>query len=250
EGAAAGMIDLHSGGEDNIFPHHECEIAQSCAATGSPAFARYWFHTRHLVVEGEKMSKSKGNFFTLRDLLEKGATPAAVRLELIRTHYRQNANFTMQGLRDCGRMVDRWCRLRDQLQSGEAPCGDGPGPLQRALEAFTASLADDLNVAGAIGALSAAVNAYSRSEGVFGSHADELLALDAMDSVLGVLDRNEVVAESTDDDTEILARIQARADAKTNKDYAAADAIRDELMAMGIAIKDGPEGTTWSRIVE
>ena len=252
DGDAAGMIDLHSGGEDNIFPHHECEIAQSCAATGSPSFARYWFHTRHLVVEGEKMSKSKGNFFTLRDLLEKGATPAAVRLELIRTHYRQNANFTMQGLRDCGRMIDRWCRLREQLRSGEAPQGDGPGPLARALEPFTASLADDLNVAGAIGALSAAINEYGhgREDGRFGSSAEELAALERMDSVLCVLDRNDVVAEPAGDEDEILARIQARTEAKANKDYAAADAIRDELTAMGIAIKDGPEGTTWSRIVE
>ena len=92
-----GMIDIHSGGEDNIFPHHECEIAQSCAATGAPEFAKHWFHTRHLVVEGEKMSKSTGNYFTVRDLLAKGATPAAIRLELIRTHYRQNSNFHAAG---------------------------------------------------------------------------------------------------------------------------------------------------------
>jgi cysteinyl-tRNA synthetase len=90
-------IDIHSGGEDNIFPHHECEVAQSRCATGRPTFARHWFHTRHLVVEGEKMSKSKGNFFTARDLFAKGHTPAALRLELIRTHYRSNANFTVQG---------------------------------------------------------------------------------------------------------------------------------------------------------
>ena len=99
-------IDLHSGGEDNIFPHHECEVAQSCCASGRPHFARVWFHTRHLQVEGEKMSKSKGNFFTARDLFAKGVTPAALRLELVRTHYRTNSNVTMQGLRDCHRMID------------------------------------------------------------------------------------------------------------------------------------------------
>jgi cysteinyl-tRNA synthetase len=93
-------IDIHSGGEDNIFPHHECEVAQSCCATGRPIFSRAWFHTRHLQVEGEKMSKSKGNFFTARDLFAKGVTPAALRLELVRTHYRSNANFTLQGLQD------------------------------------------------------------------------------------------------------------------------------------------------------
>ena len=105
------VIDIHSGGEDNIFPHHECEIAQSCCATGRESFANYWFHTRFLLVDGGKMSKSKGNFYTLRDLVSKGATPAAIRLELIRTHYRSNENFTLQGLKDSQRQIDRWRRL-------------------------------------------------------------------------------------------------------------------------------------------
>jgi cysteinyl-tRNA synthetase len=254
----SGTIDLHSGGEDNIFPHHECEIAQSCAATGADRFARYWFHTRHLVVEGEKMSKSKGNFFTVRDILAKGATPAALRLELVRTHYRTNANFTLQGLRDCGRMIDRWCRLRDALRSGRVVAGDGPGPIERALPEFTAALCDDLNLARAIGVLNEAVNA-SRSEGDAGVDdttraATELAALERMDIVLGVLDRNEVVepARGGDDDftATVEARIAARAEAKANKDWSTADAIREELTGMGVAIKDGPDGTTWSRVVE
>src|SRR5262249_35908561 len=108
------IIDLHSGGEDNIFPHHECEIAQSaCAfnASHTGSYAGMWFHPRFLFVEGAKMSKSKGNFFTARDLFAKGHEAAAVRLELIRTHYRSNANFTEQGLKDSQRMVDRWRRF-------------------------------------------------------------------------------------------------------------------------------------------
>ena len=255
DGDDAGTIDIHSGGEDNIFPHHECEIAQSCAATGSDRFARYWFHTRHLVVEGEKMSKSKGNFFTVRDILAKGATPAALRLELIRTHYRQNANFTLQGLRDCGRMVDRWCRLRDVLETGRVVAGSGPGPLESALPAFTAAISDDLNLARAIGVLNEAVNA-SRSEEADLVHDDtragnELAALERMDIVLGVLNRNETLDVETDDlAATVQSHIEARAAAKAAKDWAAADAIRDELTSMGIAIKDGPEGTTWARIVE
>ena len=258
DGPHAGTIDLHSGGEDNIFPHHECEIAQSCAATGAERFARHWFHTRHLVVEGEKMSKSKGNFFTVRDILAKGATPAALRLELIRTHYRTNANFTLQGLRDCGRMVDRWCRLRDTLRGGRVVAGDGPGPLERALPEFTAALCDDLNVARAIGVLNEAVNA-SRADGDAGVDdaaraTAELAALDRMDMVLGVLDRNEVVepagGEGDDFAAAVESKIAARAEAKANKDWSAADAIRDELAGMGVAIKDGPDGTTWSRVVE
>ncbi|MBL0928417.1 MAG: hypothetical protein IBJ11_12330, partial [Phycisphaerales bacterium] len=147
------VIDLHSGGEDNIFPHHECEIAQSRCATGRPEFARYWFHPRFLLVEGEKMSKSKGNFFTLRDLLARGFTPAAIRLELIKTHYRSNANFTEQGLKDSGRTAERW---RDFIARGESSgraAHASPDDAARAREAFAAAMNDDLNVAGAIGAV-------------------------------------------------------------------------------------------------
>ena len=251
-----GEIDIHSGGEDNIFPHHECEIAQSRCATGSKTFARYWFHTRHLVVEGEKMSKSKGNFFTVRDILEKGVTPGALRLELVRTHYRQNANFTMQGLKDCSRMVDRWCRLHDQLSKGLISESGRERPLSGALSRFTECLCDDLNLARAIGVLNEASTIARASEGEGVSDpevaAAELEALRRMDHVLGVLDRNEQVASEVGDD--LTARVEdliaARAAAKSAKDWAAADAIRDELNELGIAIKDGPDGTTWSRNVE
>jgi len=257
EGPHAGQIDLHSGGEDNIFPHHECEIAQSCAASKSERFARHWFHTRHLVVEGEKMSKSGGNFHTVRDILDRGVTPAALRLELVRTHYRQNANFTMQGLRDCGRMVDRWCRLRDRLVAGRVVPGEGPGPLESALAGFEAAVSDDLNLARAIGVLNEAANASRLDDdaesGSSERAAAELAALLRMDGILGVLDRNVVRASDAEAGgltAEIESKIAARTEAKARKDWAAADAMRDELAAMGIAIKDGPDGTTWTRIVE
>jgi cysteinyl-tRNA synthetase len=163
-------IDIHSGGEDNIFPHHECEVAQSCCATGRTIFARVWFHTRFLQVEGAKMSKSKGNFFTPRDLFAKGVTPAALRLELVRTPYRSNANFTMQGIQDCQRMVDRWSRAHTQLLARATVVSASvaklaadesrhPGPFELALAEFTAALCDDLNVARAITALNEAVSA-------------------------------------------------------------------------------------------
>ncbi|MEX0745581.1 MAG: cysteine--tRNA ligase, partial [Phycisphaeraceae bacterium] len=96
------QIDVHTGGEDNIFPHHECEIAQSCSFTGKDRFARYWLHTRFLLVEGEKMSKSRGNFHTVRDLVARGVDPVAIRFELLKAHYRSNMNFTMKGLEDSG----------------------------------------------------------------------------------------------------------------------------------------------------
>ncbi|HRQ75850.1 MAG TPA: cysteine--tRNA ligase [Phycisphaerales bacterium] len=251
-------IDLHSGGEDNIFPHHECEIAQSCCATGREFFARRWFHTRFLIVEGEKMSKSKGNFFTVRDLLGRGASPAAMRLELIKTHYRSNANFTFQGLQDSQRMIDRWSRLRDWLVAHQNVRRAGASPLADGLAAFTAALSADVNVAGAIGALNEAAGAYSITSppvdaaGATSTYAEDLAALDAMNSVLGVLDLQREGGACGDDamKAEIEAKIAARNAARAAKDWAAADRARNDLLAMGIAIKDGPEGTTWSRIVQ
>jgi cysteinyl-tRNA synthetase len=243
------VIDLHSGGEDNIFPHHECELAQTRSVTGCSHFARTWVHVRHLMVDGAKMSKSQGTFFTVRDLLEKGASPAAIRLELIRTHYRVNANFTMQGLRDCGRMVDRWCRLRDRLASGQCRAFEGDGPLTRSLNAFTTFVSDDLNIAGAIGVLSEAVGEHG--DGQDGSPeqaASEHAALMRMDSVLGVLDRNTVKA-SGDQDNSIDAMVNARNQARVDKDWGEADRLRDELLSMGVEIMDAGGKTTWRRVV-
>jgi cysteinyl-tRNA synthetase len=248
-------IDIHSGGEDNIFPHHECEVAQSCCATGLPVFARYWFHTRHLQVEGEKMSKSKGNFFTARDLFAKGVTPAALRLELVRTHYRSNANFTMQGLQDCQRMVDRWSRIQVQLigsakQSGAPDEHRAPGPLERALAQFTEALCDDLNVSRAIAALNEAVGAPPEAH-TAACPQRELASLLAMDSVLGVLGRNTPVAgaapvQSAEFISAVESLIAQRAAARAAKDWPESDRVRAELTKLGVAVKDGPQGATWS----
>ncbi len=239
-------IDLHSGGEDNIFPHHECEVAQSCCASGLPYFSRVWFHTRHLQVEGEKMSKSKGNFFTARDLFAKGVTPAALRLELVRTHYRTNSNFTLQGLRDCQRMIDRWCAAERALHERQMDGLSGVGPMQRALVEFKAALEDDLNVARAIGALNSAIN-----EPAAGDASAERDAIAQMNTVLGVLERNNALNTSAQDDlaTRVTALLELRKQARAAKDFAASDRVRDELTALGVKIKDGPQGTTWERVV-
>ena len=251
------QIDLHSGGEDNIFPHHECEIAQSRGTTGCEVLARYWFHTRHLMVNGAKMSKSSGTFFTIRDLLDKAASPAAIRLELIRTHYRINANFTMQGLRDAQKQIDRWVRAADWLEAcADVPrATDDPGPLETALPAFTAAMCDDLNVAGAIGVLSVAIGALpTESAPVAGAAAstwrDELEALHRMDSVLGVLDLQVRGGGDDESAVEIESLVEARTAARERRDWDRADELRDELLAMGIAIKDGDGGTSWERIVQ
>jgi cysteinyl-tRNA synthetase len=248
-----GQIDLHSGGEDNIFPHHECEIAQSRCASGSPSFARYWFHTRHLMVDGGKMSKSLGNFFTIRDLIDRGVSPAAIRLELIKTHYRANSNFTMQGLKDSQRQIDRWRKVRAWLAEHADASRPGPGPLVVGLQRFEEALCSDLNVAGALGALNEAIGELPMQDGAAadgdGTWAEDLAALDRMDTVLGVL-----TLESTGggdvDEAAILTAIDARIAARNAKDWAEADRIRDELLEMGIAIKDGAEGTTWSKVIQ
>jgi cysteinyl-tRNA synthetase len=250
------QIDLHSGGEDNIFPHHECEIAQSRCASGSPSFARYWFHTRHLMVEGGKMSKSLGNFFTIRDLMDRGVSPAAIRLELIKTHYRVNSNFTLQGLKDSQRQVDRWHKAHDWLGEHAAESRPAPGPLVEGLNRFETAISSDLNIAGAMGVLNEAISALpmqsesSLDGGGDGTWAEDLAALERMDVVLGVLELESSGGGGVVDEVAILAAIEARKMARDAKDWAGADRIRDELLEMGIAIKDGAQGTTWSQVLE
>ncbi|HVU65258.1 MAG TPA: cysteine--tRNA ligase [Phycisphaerales bacterium] len=243
------IIDLHSGGEDNIFPHHECEIAQSaCAfnASHTGSYAGMWFHPRFLFVEGQKMSKSKGNFFTARDLFARGHEAAAVRLELIRTHYRSNANFTEQGLKDSQRMVDRWRRFvggtgLPARVSGASPEGLGPDSHEahEARHAFTEAMHEDLNIAGAI----AAVNTFTSKADP--TPADAAL-MRVFDGVLGVLELQQAAAAQTDiglfigcePDPAAIAKLNERAQAKKAKDFARSDAIRNELAALGYAIKD------------
>ncbi len=240
------IIDLHSGGEDNIFPHHECEIAQSaCAfnASHNGSYAGMWFHPRFLFVEGAKMSKSKGNFFTARDLFAKGHEPAAVRLELIRTHYRSNSNFTEQGLKDSQRMVDRWRRFVGAVPPTAALSGrwdtDMSPEAAEARRAFTDAMHDDLNIAGAI----AAVNTFTNKQTP--TPADAAL-MRLFDGVLGVLELEQAASAQTDigvfigcdPDPAVIAKLNDRVQAKKSKDFARSDAIRNDLAALGYAIKD------------
>jgi len=265
-----GMIDIHSGGEDNIFPHHECEIAQSRCYTGKDRFARYWVHGRHLMVEGAKMSKSAGNFYTLRDLLGKGFDPAAIRLELIKTHYRKNANFTEQGLRDSTRMIERWRQdFQEILRRYDAFNNRN---LTRIVSAYLRndvqlSMDNDLNVAGVIASLNRFTNSFKNKPFDKSKVFDDATVAKLWDSadsrfsrfvsvftdslrVIGlerILDSQSIT--QTDDDlaSQVEVLIERRAAARAAKDWAAADAVRDELAAMGVEIKDGPEGTTWTR---
>lgn len=244
-----GEIDLHSGGEDNAFPHHECEIAQTRGYTGSKLFARTWFHPRHLFIEGAKMSKSKGNFYTARDLFAKGIEPAAIRLELIKTHYRTNANFTMQGLVDSQRMVERWRRVARAgpvatpgvSGSTVAHCGIEDSASAAVLGEFASCMNDDLNIAGALGI----VNAWAGS--IESPSEADAQALRVIDGVLGVLSLDALRATATEigvylsglaPNPAIEAQLAARREARAAKDFKQSDQIRDELLAMGLAIKD------------
>jgi cysteinyl-tRNA synthetase len=267
------LIDLHSGGEDNIFPHHESEIAQSsCAFCKNPeegTLAHLWFHPRHLFVNGAKMSKSKGNFFTIRDLIAKGHEPAAIRLELIRTHYRSQANFTEQGLQDCARMIERWRRARLEIARRSMGVASDKPNWAKVVEAlFAEAMCDDLNIAGAIGMINVNIHTYlhypvdqSKVPAWSDDETEARLRRDRSDDedsrpidifraigpVLGVFElvgrkshQSEIAlyTPGTEPSPEVEAKLIERREARAKKDFAASDRIRDELGAMGYAIKD------------
>jgi len=238
-------IDIHCGGVDNLFPHHENEIAQSECCTGS-TFVRLWLHSEHLLVNNRKMSKSLGNFYTLRDLLAQGATGAEVRWSLLGTHYRSQLNFTLEGLRSARSSLERIsstiCRLQ-QLPEREVAASDLPGRLQDALHLFAAALADDLNISAALAAMFDLLRDLNIliDQGHLGCRDGELalLALRCMDSVLGVMDFETQQACIPSAVLELLEQRQA---ARAAKQWQQADQLRDAIHAQGYLIEDSPEG--------
>ena len=247
-------LDMHLGGEDLVFPHHENEIAQSECATGHP-FVRYWMHVKHLFVEGRKMSKSLGNFIRVRELLEEGYDPAAIRHLLISSHYRGELNFTRAGLKASGvavqRLMDFEARLSQLETADDAEESALPGLAEKVVLDFRSTMDDDFNSAGALGVLFGfvtKVNAELDAKGRV-STSDRDLALGAlrsMDRVLGLLEVAQASRVIDDDLSSWVERmIQERAQARASRDFARADEIREELSAKNIVLEDSAEGTRW-----
>ena len=227
-------FDLHTGGIDNLFPHHENEIAQAEAATGKE-FVRTWMHCAHLRVNGEKMSKSAGNFFTLRDLVAKGWTGREIRYVLVNAHYRTGLNFAFDALEDARKALARIDACVEKATDGEAPDW-----AKSRLEEFAAAVNDDLNMPKAFAALFELVRETNAKGG-----SGVLGVFKRMDEVLGVIFFGK--AEKEEAPAEILALLEKRSEARKAKNWAESDRLRDEIAAAGWIVKDSREGQTVSK---
>ena len=244
-------LDIHAGGVDLVFPHHENEVAQSEALTGKQ-FSRFWVHSEFLLVDGQKMSKSLGNFYTLRDIFAKGHSPEAVRYLLASVPYRKGLNFTFEGLTSAKTAIDRVRNFQSRAEAARLAEGVNEQVAQRAARAvadFRAAMDDDLNTAEALAAvfefIREANSALDAGEMLTGNLAGvrELLAL--FDLVFEVLKPTETGEGMSEADIDVL--IAARGAAKKSRDFAKSDQIRAELLEAGVIIEDTKDGVRWKR---
>jgi cysteinyl-tRNA synthetase len=240
-------FDIHMGGVDNIFPHHENEIAQSECANGQ-TFVNYWLHCQHLVVDNKKMSKSAGNFYTLRDLLQRGHDPLAIRYLLLSSHYRKLLNFSFENLEMAGQALNRIKNfvfsLKNVRKSGEAT-PEISALLAASQSAFTENLSDDFNISGALGVLFDLIHAINQKMNDLSQKdaAGILNYIERLNTVVGILDRQD----SATLEAAIEGKIAQREKARENKDFALADTIRAELKEQGIVLLDTPNGVQWKK---
>ena len=245
-------IDIHMGGEDLIFPHHENEIAQSEAATGKP-FVRYWLHNGYLLVNGRKMSKSLGNFYTLRDIQEKGYSGREIRYHLLATHYRQPFNFTFEGLQASRSVIQRLDDLRAGLErviaakGGETVRPETEQEIERSRTGWITAMNDDCNISQALGALFDCVRQANRQLGADDVSMGEAKAfrdfLDETDMVLAIAGKDD---ERVPDEARAL--LAERQQARAGKDWARADDIRDRLASIGYSVEDTADGPRLKRL--
>jgi cysteinyl-tRNA synthetase len=246
-------IDIHTGGVDLVFPHHENEIAQSEGATGKP-FSRFWVHVEHLQVDDQKMSKSIGNVYSVQDVIDRGFRLSALRYFLLSGHYRKQLNFTWTGLEQAEealrRITDCLARV-DALTAGDAHA-EVADRVGQAVKAFDEALADDLNTAASLAAvfdliraLNSAIDARRLGKG---DGAVVKAAFDHVDQVLGVLTlRRAEDATPPIPEAEIASAIESRQAARRRRDFAEADRLRQDLLDRGVILEDGPQGTRWKR---
>jgi len=244
-------LDIHCGGVDLIFPHHENEIAQSEAITAKP-FARFWLHAEFLNIEAQKMAKSAGNFYTLRDLLAMDYAPEVVRYLLASVPYRKKLNFTFDGLKAAATAIDRLRNFKLRLETDKYPEGSNDKMVERtkaASQSFEEGLDDDLNTAEALAALFEYVRdantAMDAGEFRAGDVDSGLKLLGAFDSIFDVLRPSH--KETGMSDAQVEALIAERAQAKKNRDFARSDQIRAQLLEAGVILEDTKEGARWKR---
>jgi cysteinyl-tRNA synthetase len=247
-------FDIHTGGVDLKFPHHTNEMAQSECLTNK-RLANYWVHNEHLMVNGKKMSKSLGNFYTLRDLLHRGYNPRAIRFELIKTHYRQQLDFREDHLQENMKIVERFQSLHDRLSDRSAASFSGGSSVDISLdvsrykESFLLAMDDDLNISKGLAVVYEFIRAVNKKFDSL-SCVQVKAALDLLvgwDSILGIL--SDGISGDISLEEEVEQLISLRQEARRNKDFKKADEIRDQLLQKGIEIKDTPTGVKWHRVL-
>ncbi|MEK7449442.1 MAG: DALR domain-containing protein, partial [Planctomycetota bacterium] len=269
-------IDIHTGGEDNIFPHHESEIAQSEAAHGKK-FVHYWFHVRHLLVNNQKMSKSLGNFYTVRDIVARGYHPLVLRYALSNTHYRQPLNFTLESLKSASHALQRLRdfkqmlseKKKERVESSQKKIGcliekSVLKLIDTTKQNFETALDDDLNISEALAAIFDLVREINKLDLNPGEAEATYQLINKLDSIIGVLGVSETgevsetenipenvlyVLKSGDLSKEVENLIGERNQARQDRDYQRADQIRQQLKEIGVVLEDTPQGVRWKKIL-